>query len=220
MPVVVCFPPGKARLGRRLDAALQRHVVNVLLLGPQGSGKGTQAKLISTTYGIPQIATGDMIREIKELDTELGRRVKAIYDRGDLVDDATIIDLIDSRLDRGDTIPGFVLDGFPRNIAQAEALDALLSRLGRDLAVVFELQVPDREVLLERLAKRAVDEGRTDDTPEAIRKRLEIYDRETVPLVEYYRSSRGNVVGIHAENPIEAVFAEIRAALDQVGARA
>jgi adenylate kinase len=192
--------------------------VNLLLLGPQGSGKGTQAKLISKTYGIPQIATGDMIREIKELDTELGRRVRQIYDRGDLVDDATIVDLIESRLDRGDTIPGFILDGFPRNTAQAEALDALLSRLGRSLDVVFELQVGDREVLLERLAKRAADEGRTDDTPEAIRKRLEIYERETAPLVDYYRSTRGNVVGIHADRPVDDVFAEIRAALDQVTA--
>jgi adenylate kinase len=192
--------------------------LNILLLGPQGSGKGTQARLISKTYGIPQIATGDMIREIKELDTELGRRVKAIYDRGELVDDATIVDLIESRLDRGDTIPGFLLDGFPRNTAQAEALDALLAQLGHSLDVVFELQVTDRDVLLERLSKRAAEEGRTDDTPDAIRKRLEIYDRETAPLVEYYRSTRGNVVGIHADRPIEDVFAEIRATLDQVAA--
>ena len=192
--------------------------MNLLLLGPQGSGKGTQAKLISRTYGIPQVATGDMIREIKELDTELGRRVRQIYDRGDLVDDATIVELIESRLDRGDTIPGFILDGFPRNTAQAQALDELLARLGRDLDVVFELQVADREVLLERLAKRAAEEGRTDDTPEAIGKRLEIYDRETAPLVEYYRSTRGNVVGIHADLPIDDAFAEIRTTLDQVTA--
>jgi adenylate kinase len=159
-----------------------------------------------------------MIREIKELDTELGRRVKEIYDRGDLVDDATIVELIESRLDRGDTIPGFILDGFPRNTPQAEALDELLARLGRDLDVVFELQIGDREVLLERLARRATEEGRTDDTPDAIRKRLEIYERETAPLVEYYRSTRGNVVGIHACRTIEDVFAEIRAALDQMAA--
>jgi adenylate kinase len=194
--------------------------MNVLVLGPQGSGKGTQAKLIAKTYGVPQIATGDMIREIKELDTELGRRVKEIYDRGDLVDDATIVELIESRLDRGDTIPGFILDGFPRNTAQAEALDELLHRLGRDLDVVFELQVGDREVLLDRIAKRAVAEGRSDDTPEAIRKRLEIYERETAPLVDYYRSTRGNVVGIHADQPVETVFAEIRSTLDQVAQRA
>ena len=194
--------------------------MNVLLLGPQGSGKGTQAKLISKTYGIPQIATGDMIREIKELDTPLARRVREIYDRGELVDDATIVDLIESRLDRGDTMPGFILDGFPRNMAQAEALDALLSRLGRGLDVVFEFRVPDREVLLERLAGRAAEEGRTDDTPEAIRKRLEIYDRETAPLVEYYRAKQANVVGVHADGPIEGVFAEIRDVLEQVGSRA
>src|SRR6476659_11003510 len=162
--------------------------MNVLLLGPQGSGKGTQAKLISRTYGVPQVATGDMIREIKELDTELGRRVKEIYDRGELVDDATIVELIEARLDRGDTIPGFILDGFPRNIAQAEALDALLAEVGRSLDVVFEFKIGDREVLMERIAKRAVEEGRTDDTPDAIRKRLEIYDRETAPLVEHYRA--------------------------------
>jgi adenylate kinase len=193
--------------------------VNVLLLGPQGSGKGTQAKLISTTYGIPQVATGDMIREIKELDTELGRRVKEIYDRGELVDDATIVELIEARLDRGDTIPGFILDGFPRNIAQAEALDELLARLGRYLDVVFELQIPGREVLIERIAKRAAEEGRSDDTPDAIRKRLEIYDRETAPLVEHYRATRGNVVGIHAARPVDEVFSEIRATLEQAAAR-
>jgi adenylate kinase len=193
--------------------------VNVLLLGPQGSGKGTQAKLISNTYGIPHIATGDMIREIKELDTDLGREVKAVYDAGELVDDDMMIRLIDSRLDRGDTLPGFVLDGFPRTMPQAEALDDLLGRLGRDLDVVLEFQVADRQTLLERLLRRAADESRSDDTPEAIQRRLELYDRETAPLVEYYRSTRGNVVGIHADRTIEDVFAEVRQALDQVGAR-
>ena len=194
--------------------------MNVLLLGPQGSGKGTQAKLISKTYGLPQVATGDMIRAMKERDTDLGRRVREIYDRGELVDDETIVALIRDRLDRGDTLPGFVLDGFPRNTAQAEALDELLRELGRDLDVVFEFQIPDREVLMERLAGRAAEEGRTDDTPEAIRKRLEIYDRETAPLVEYYRAKQANVVGIHADRSIEAVFAEVREALEQVAARA
>jgi adenylate kinase len=193
--------------------------VNVLLLGPQGSGKGTQAKLISKTYGIPQVATGDMARELKELDTPLGREVKEIYDRGDLLSDDLIVRMIRDRLSRGDTIPGFILDGFPRNLAQAESLDLLLAELDRDLDVVFDLQVGDREVLMERIAKRAVDEGRTDDTPEAIRKRLEIYDRDTAPLIEHYRANQANVVGIHADQPIHEVFAEIRDALEQVATR-
>jgi adenylate kinase len=191
--------------------------MNVLLLGPQGSGKGTQAKRIAKSYGIPHIATGDMIREMKELDTPVGREVKAVYDAGQLVQDDLIIRMIRDRLDRGDTIPGFVLDGFPRNMAQAEALDELLGELGRDLDVVFELQVP-REVLLERIRKRAAEENRSDDTPDAVRRRLEIYERDTAPLVEYYRTTRGNVVGIHADRTIDEIFAEIRATLDQVTA--
>jgi adenylate kinase len=134
--------------------------MNILLLGPQGSGKGTQAKLISQTYGIPHIATGDMIREMKERDTELGRELKEVYDRGDLAPDELMIRLIADRLDRGDTIPGFVLDGFPRTMPQAEALDELLRDLGRDLDIAFEFQVPDRAVLLERLLKRAAEESR------------------------------------------------------------
>jgi adenylate kinase len=194
--------------------------LNVLLLGPQGSGKGTQAELISKTYGIPKITTGNMIREMKELDTPEGHELRAVYDAGELVDDDLMIRLIDSRLDRGDTMPGFVLDGFPRTMAQADALDELLGRLGRQLDAVFEFQVPAREVLLERLLKRAADEQRSDDTPESIKRRLEVYDRETAPLVEHYRARQANVVGIHADQPVERVFAEIRQAIDQVAARA
>jgi adenylate kinase len=193
--------------------------VNVLLLGPQGSGKGTQARLISKTYGIPQVATGDMARELRELNSPLGREVKEIYDRGELLSDDLIVRMIRDRLSRGDTIPGFILDGFPRNLAQAEALDELLAELDRDLDVVFELQVPDREVLLQRMLKRAAEEQRSDDTPEAITRRLEVYDRETAPLVEHYRTKQANVVGIHADRPVEGVFAEIRDALEQVAAR-
>ena len=191
----------------------------MLLLGPQGSGKGTQAKLIAKTYGIPQVATGDMARELKELDSPLGREVKEIYDRGELLPDDLIVRMIRDRLDRGDTIPGFILDGFPRNLPQAEALDTLLAELGRGLDVVFEFQIGDRDVLMDRIAKRAIEEGRTDDTPDAIRKRLEIYDKNTAPLVEHYRATRTNVVGIHADQPVDDVFAEIRAALEQVATR-
>jgi len=194
--------------------------VNVVVLGPQGSGKGTQAKKIAATYGVPHIATGDMIREMKERPTELGRELREVYDRGDLVDDEMMIRLIRDRLDRGDTLPGFVLDGFPRTLVQAEALDDLMSELGRPVDVVFDLQVPDRQQLLDRLLKRAAEENRSDDTPEGIHRRLELYERETAPLVEYYRSTRGNVVGIHADRAIEDVFHEIAESLDQVQARA
>jgi adenylate kinase len=194
--------------------------VNILVLGPQGSGKGTQAKKISRTYGIPHIATGDMLREMRELPTPLGHELKEVLDAGELVNDALMIELIRDRLSRGDTIPGFILDGFPRTMAQAEALDDLLRDVERSLDIVFEFQAPDREQLVERLLKRAQLENRADDTPEAIARRLELYDRETAPLVEYYRSTRGNVVGIHADRGIDEVFDEIQDSLQSVEARA
>jgi methionyl aminopeptidase len=174
--------------------------LNVLILGPQGSGKGTQAKRVAATYGIPHVATGDMIREMKELDTPLGHELKEVYDRGDLVSDELMVRLIRDRLSRGDTLPGFILDGFPRTMPQAEALDELLREVGRRLDVVLEIQVPDRGVLLERMLKRAAEESRSDDTPEAFQRRLELYDRETAPLVEYYRTAQGNVVGLAGEH--------------------
>ena len=187
----------------------------MLVLGPQGSGKGTQAQRIKAMYGIPHIATGDMIREMKELRTDLGRELKVVYDRGDLVSDDLMIRLIRDRLSRGDTVGGFVLDGFPRTMPQAEALDHLLRELGRELDVVFDFQVPDREVLLQRLLGRAAAEGRSDDTPEAIERRLALYDRETAPLVEYYRSHQANVVGVHADRSVDEVFREIDDALTE-----
>ena len=164
-------------------------------------------------YGIPHIATGDMIREMKELPTDLGRELKVVYDRGDLVSDDLMIRLIRDRLSRGDTMGGFVLDGFPRTMPQAEALHQLLHELGRELDVVFDLQVPERDVLLERLLGRAAEEGRSDDTPEAIERRLELYARETAPLVEYFRSHQANVVGVHADRSVDEVFREIDDAL-------
>jgi adenylate kinase len=187
--------------------------MNILVLGPQGSGKGTQARRIKAMYGIPHIATGDMLREMKELPTELGRELKGVVDRGELVNDELMIRLIRDRLSRGDTLGGFVLDGFPRTMPQAEALGRLLDDLGRDIDVVFDFQVPDREVLLQRMLRRAAEEGRSDDTPEAMQVRLALYDRETAPLVEYYRSHQANVVGVHADRTVDEVFREIDDAL-------
>ena len=171
-------------------------------------------------YGIPHIATGDMIREMKELRTDLGRELKVVYDRGDLVSDELMIRLIRDRLSRGDTVGGFVLDGFPRTMPQAEALDVLLSELGRQIDAVLDFQVPHRDVLLQRMLRRAAEENRSDDTPEAIRRRLELYERETAPLVEYYRSHQANVVGIHADRTVDEVFQEIQNVLDSLEGRA
>jgi adenylate kinase len=190
--------------------------MNILVLGPQGSGKGTQARRIKAMYGIPHIATGDMIREMKELPTEVGLEVKAVYDRGDLVSDDLMVRLIRERLSRGDTLGGFVLDGFPRTMPQAEALDELLRELDRKIDAVLDFQVPHHDVLLERMLRRAAEENRSDDTPEAIRRRLELYERETAPLVDYYRSHQANVVGIHADRTVEEVFHEIEQALEEV----
>jgi adenylate kinase len=190
--------------------------LNILLLGPQGAGKGTQAKRISSEYGVPHIASGEILRDEMAAETELGRRVKEIYDRGDLVSDDIVIDLIRTRLEQPDTEAGFVLDGFPRTTVQAEALDSMFSDIGRTFSVVFALQIPD-EVAFERLRKRAELEGRADDTDDAIQRRLDNYHRETEPLIEYYRV-RGNLVPIHGARSENEVFAEIQQALEQVPA--
>jgi len=190
---------------------------NVLLLGVQGSGKGTQAKRIASEYGTAYIGTGEMLRNAIAAGTELGRRVAPIYERGELVPDDVMIDLIRARLSDHDAAEGFVLDGFPRTAAQANALDAMLAEIGRPLDIVFELQVPD-DVALERLRQRAEEESRSDDTPEAIQRRIARYYQETEPLIAHYRT-RGNLVGIHGDRPINEVFAEIQRALDQAAVR-
>jgi adenylate kinase len=184
------------------------------LLGPQGAGKGTQAKRISAEYGIPHIATGDMLRSAITAGTELGRQVEPIVNAGKLVSDELMIELIRERLAQADTDQGFILDGFPRTTRQAEALDEMFSEIGRSFSIVFALQIPDG-VAVERLTRRAKLESREDDTPEAIRTRLESYHRETEPLIEYYRA-RGKLVPIHGNRTENEVFAEIQQALEQV----
>jgi adenylate kinase len=187
--------------------------VNLLVLGPQGAGKGTQAKRISDEYGIPHVSTGDMFRALDE-STELGRKVKAIMDRGDLVPDEATIAMIEARLNSSDAANGFVLDGFPRNLAQADALDEMLGGIGRGLDAILFFDVPD-EVGLERALKRAQLESRSDDTPGVIAKRLETYHRETEPIVEHYRTT-GKLVPLHAGRTVEEVWTEISDALQQV----
>ena len=191
--------------------------MNILLLGPQGSGKGTQAKRIAGEYGLAHIATGDMLRHAIAAETPLGLVVKPIVESGALVPDELMINLIRERLDEDDTREGFILDGFPRTMAQAEALDSMLREIGRDLDVVFELQLSDDECI-DRLYKRAREEGRTDDTPEAIARRLAEYHEKTEPLIGYYRL-QGYLVGVHAGRSIDEVFSEIQEALQTVAAR-
>ncbi len=191
--------------------------MNVLLLGPQGSGKGTQAKRIAGEYGLAYVGTGDIMRAAVARDGDLGGHLRPYLDSGTLVPDELTVALIRDRLDDEDSTPGFVLDGFPRTMAQADALDALLRELDRTLDIVFELQV-SKEVSLERLLKRAREEGRSDDTPDVIETRLATYHRETAPLAEHYRA-QGILVGIHGERTINEVFAEIQQALEQVSVR-
>jgi adenylate kinase len=187
--------------------------LNVLLFGPQGSGKGTQAKRISAEYGIPHVSTGDMFRAAIAKQTPFGQKVAPILASGELVPDDLTVGLVRERLSEPDAEPGFVLDGFPRNIPQAEALDELLSELGRPLTAVLEFRISDG-VAIERLLGRAAEEGRPDDTPEAIQRRLEIYHRDTEPLSDYYLAS-GKLVAVHAEGTVDEVWAEIQDALEQ-----
>ena len=192
--------------------------MNLLVLGPQGAGKGTQAERISSEYGIPHVSTGEMFRAAAAAGTELGKQVKPILDSGELVPDQLTVALIRERLGEPDAGQGFVLDGFPRNIAQADALDEMLTGIGRSLDAILFFDVPD-SVGIERALERARLEGRDDDTPEVIKRRLEIYHSKTEPVVEHYRVT-GKLVPLHAERSIEAVWREIEEALERVGAAA
>jgi adenylate kinase len=192
--------------------------VNILLLGPQGSGKGTQAKKISDAYEIPHVATGDMFRAAIATGSELGRKVEPLLAAGVMVPDDLTIALIRDRLAEEDAQNGFVLDGFPRNIAQAEALDAMLEEIERPLSAVLLLELSD-DTARERLGKRAAIEGRADDQPDAIERRLRDYHEKTEQVVEHYLAT-GKLVKMHAERPIDEVWAEIEDTLEQVEARA
>jgi adenylate kinase len=184
----------------------------LLVLGPQGSGKGTQAARLSDVHGIPHVSTGEMFRAAIAAGSDLGRRVEPILASGELVPDDLTVELIRERLaDRG-AERGFVLDGFPRNLVQAEALDAMLSEIGRGLDAVLFFDLSD-EVALERLLGRAREEGREDDTPETIARRLAIYHEQTEPVVERYRVT-GKLVPLHADRPIDEVATEIAEALE------
>jgi adenylate kinase len=192
--------------------------VNLLLLGPQGAGKGTQAKRISSNYGVPHVSTGDMFRAAIEAGTPLGKQVEPLLRDGILVPDELTVSMIRERLSDEDAADGFVLDGFPRNLAQARALDDMLREIGRGLDAILFFDVPD-SVGMERALKRAEIEHRDDDTREVIVRRLATYHDETEPVVEHYRTT-GKLVPLHAGRTVEQVWHEIEDALTQVEALA
>lgn len=188
--------------------------MRVLILGVQGSGKGTQAKRIAVAHEVPHVATGDILRAAVANGTELGLRVQPILERGDLVPDELMIDLIRERLAEEE---GFVLDGFPRTLAQAEALDQMLAEIGKPLDTVILLEVSDEEAM-NRMLGRAAEEGRADDTPDVIANRLALYQELTRPVVERYRDA-GELAVVDGERSIDEVFSAIEDALADSGVR-
>jgi len=174
---------------------------NLILMGPPGSGKGTQAKRLVEKLGIPQISTGDILREAVASGSEIGKRAKTIMDRGDLVPDEVVIEIVRQRLERSDCKKGFVLDGFPRTSNQAKSLDAMLAQQGRERACVLALTVADDEVRRRILSR---GEGRADDNESAIAKRLEVYRRDTEPVLAHYASAVKRIDGIGSLDEITA----------------
>jgi len=215
--------------------------MNLILLGAPGAGKGTQAKLIVEKYGIPQISTGDMLREAVAKGTELGKKAKEYMDRGELVPDEVVIGIVKERLKQPDCEKGFILDGFPRTLKQAEELDKMLEELGKKIDAVINVHVPEEEVVKRIVNRRTCkncgavyhliynppkEEGkcdkcggelyqRDDDKEETVRARYKVYKEQTEPLIEYY-SKKGLLYNVDGTKSIEEVFEEIQKILDKL----
>ncbi len=187
--------------------------MKLILLGPPGAGKGTQAERLVKKYGIVQLSTGDMLRAAVAAGTPIGLQAKEVMDRGDLVSDDIIVKIIENRTAEPDCANGYILDGFPRTIAQAEALEAMLAKQGTSLSAVIELQVDD-EILVSRIETRARETGgaRADDNVETLRKRLEVYHAQTAPLASFYEE-RGMLGTVDGMKSIEEVAGQIDALL-------
>jgi adenylate kinase len=159
--------------------------MRLVLLGAPGSGKGTQAELLKNELGVPHVSTGDLLRAAVKAGTPLGLKAKAVMEAGQLVSDDIVLAMLEERLAQADAGAGFILDGYPRNVAQCEALEALLARIGQPLEVAIKLDVPS-ELIVERIAGRAAAQGRKDDTPETVRERLRVYTEQTEPVAGHF----------------------------------
>jgi adenylate kinase len=190
--------------------------MNLILFGPPGAGKGTQAKRLVTERGMVQLSTGDMLRAARASGSELGKRVAAIMDGGQLVSDEIVISLIEERLTETEAAGGAIFDGFPRTVAQAQALDSLVAGRGRKIDLVIRLKV-DEAALLDRVTKRFEQEGRADDNPEAFKVRLAAYSAQTAPLLPYYQG-QGKLHEVDGMGAIEDVARAIDRVLDKVPA--
>ncbi|MGY6631305.1 MAG: adenylate kinase [Wenzhouxiangella sp.] len=185
--------------------------MRIVFLGPPGSGKGTQATLLKERLGVPHISTGELLRAAVAAQTPLGLQAKAAMDAGELVSDDLVLGLIEERMAADDTASGYILDGYPRNLAQAEALDGVLGPLNRPVQKALALMV-DEEQIVQRLAKRAEQEGRSDDTEEVVRNRLAVYREQTAPVANHYRA-KGILVDIDGVGTIEEINQRLQDAL-------
>ncbi len=181
--------------------------MRLVLLGAPGSGKGTQATRLREHLQVPHISTGELLRAAVNAGTPLGLQAKAVMAAGNLVSDDIVLGMLEDRFKQADAGNGFILDGYPRNLAQANALDALLARIGQPMDIAVQLDV-GIEVLVDRLAGRAAAEGRADDTPEAVRHRLKVYEQQTAPVVEFYRA-QGKLAHLDGVGSLDVVFTRI-----------
>jgi adenylate kinase len=192
--------------------------LNLVIFGPPGSGKGTQAKILQQKHGWPQLSTGDMLRRAIAAGTELGKKCKAIMDKGELVPDDVVVAIISARFDDPDCANGAIFDGFPRTIPQARSLDQMLKLRNKAIDLVIELKVDDK-VLIDRVKARIAQSGgatRADDTPETLQNRLVVYYQNTAPLLEYYKR-QGKLTTVDGMAPIESVTKAIADIVDQAG---